>query len=76
VCESVCVPAQCTLFVLYLCLNGHYVLWYACMCRVVQNHIYTVYIRFVWQGNHQIHGHIQCIYTVLANPIYVRLLRQ
>ena len=41
------------------------------MCRVGQNHIYTVYIRYVWQGNHQIYGHIRCIYTVLANPKYV-----
>ena len=41
------------------------------MCRVGQNHIYTVYIRYIWQGNHQIYGHIRCIYTVLANPNYV-----
>ena len=38
------------------------------ICRVGQNHIYTVYLRFFWQGNHQIYGHIRCIYTVLANP--------
>jgi len=37
--------------------------------RVGQNHIYTVYIRYFWQGNHQIYGHIRCIYTVLANLI-------
>ena len=36
--------------------------------RVGQNHIYTVYIRYSWQGNHQIYGHIRCIYTVLADP--------
>jgi hypothetical protein len=36
--------------------------------RVGQNHIYTVYIWYFWQGIHQIHGHIRCIYTVLANP--------
>jgi hypothetical protein len=36
--------------------------------RVGQNHIYTVYIRYFWQGNHQIYGHLRCIYTVLANP--------
>jgi len=41
------------------------------MRRVGQNHIYTVYIRCFWQGNHQIYGHIRCIYTVLANPRYV-----
>jgi len=45
---------------------------YAChMSRVGQNHIYTVYIRYFWQGNHQIYGHIRCIYTVLANPTHV-----
>jgi len=38
------------------------------MVRVGQNHIYTVYIRYFWQGNHQIFGHIRCIYMVLANP--------
>jgi len=32
-----------------------------------------VYIRYFWQGNHQIYGHIRCIYTVLANPIYTPL---
>ena len=41
------------------------------MCRVGQNHTYTVYIRCFWQKNHQIYGHIRCIYTVLANPRYV-----
>jgi hypothetical protein len=39
--------------------------------RVGQNHIYTVYIRYFWQGHHKIYGHIRCIYTVLANPIYI-----
>ena len=38
------------------------------ICRVGQNHMYTVYIRYFLQGNHQIYGHIWCIYTVLANP--------
>ena len=38
------------------------------MCRVGQNHIYTVHTRFFWQGNHQIYGQIRCIYTILANP--------
>jgi len=38
--------------------------------RVGQNHIYTVYIQYFWQGNHQICGHIRRIYTVLANPAY------
>ena len=38
------------------------------IARVGQNHIYTVFLRYFWQGNHQIYGHIRCIYTVLANP--------
>jgi hypothetical protein len=29
------------------------------MCRVGQNHIYTVYIRYFWQENHQIYGHVR-----------------
>jgi len=33
-----------------------------------QNHIYTAYVRYFWQGNYHIYGHIRCIYTVLANP--------
>ena len=45
-----------------------------CIYRFGQNHIYTVYIRYIWQGNHQIYGHIRCIYTVLANPMYVPYL--
>ena len=36
--------------------------------RVGQNHIYTVYIGYFWQENHQIYSHIRRIYTVLANP--------
>jgi len=32
------------------------------ICRVGQDHIHTVYIRYFWQGNHQIYGHIRCIY--------------
>jgi hypothetical protein len=45
----------------------------ACTCsifRVGQDHIYTVYLRYFWQGSHQIYGHIRRIYTVLANPRY------
>jgi len=33
-----------------------------------QNPIYTVHIRYLWQGNLQICGHIQWMYTT-ANPI-------
>ena len=45
----------------------------ACMYRVGQNPIYTVCIRCFWQGNYEIYGQIWCIYTVLANPMYVPL---
>jgi len=40
------------------------------MCRVGQIHIYTVYTRYFWQGNHQICGHIRRIYTVIVNPVH------
>jgi len=52
-----------------------------------QNHIHTVHIRRIGQNhmykrciygifgreNHQIYGHIRCIYTVLANPMHDRI---
>jgi hypothetical protein len=44
-----------------------------CVCRVGQNHIYTVYIRYFWLGNHQIYSAYIRIYTVLANPMCVWL---
>jgi hypothetical protein len=40
------------------------------MSRVGQNHVYTVYIRFFWLGNHQIYGVYIRVYTVLANPTF------
>jgi hypothetical protein len=48
----------------WLCVSSH-------KCRVGQNHTYTVYTWYFWQGNHQIYGHIRCVYTVLANPTQV-----
>jgi hypothetical protein len=41
------------------------------ICRVGQNHIYTVYVLYFWQGNHQIYGHIRCKFTVLASPTHM-----
>jgi len=35
-----------------------------------------VYIRYFWQGNYQIYGHIRFIYTVLANPTYLPFMHQ
>ena len=46
------------------------------ICRVSQNHIYTVYIRNFWQEHHQIYGHIRRIYTILANPRYLWVMSQ
>ena len=48
------------------CANEHK----AVIFRVGQNHIYTVFIRYFWQGIHQKYGHVQWKYTVLANPSY------
>jgi hypothetical protein len=31
--------------------------------------IHTVYLWYLWQGNHRIHSHIRRIYTVLANLV-------
>ena len=45
-----------------------------CVCRADQSHVYTVYVRFFWQGHHQIYGHIRRIYTVLANPRHIRCI--
>ena len=50
----------------YIYTHGHTVIY-----RVDQNHIYTIYIRYFWQGNHQIYGHIRCIYTDLVNPSHI-----
>ena len=56
----------------HICLTAYIyiIMWLGFVCRVGQNHIYTVYLRRFWQGNHQIYCHIRCIYTVLANPTH------
>jgi len=41
------------------------------ICRVGQDHIYTVYIRYFWQGNHQIYGHARCIPVYGSGQPYV-----
>jgi len=51
-----------------LCTRGH-------TFRVGQINIYTVYTRYFWQGNHQVYGHVRCIYTVLANFTYFAYVR-
>ena len=45
-------------------------------CRAGQNPIYTVYMQYIFKENHQIYGHRQWIYTVLANPtnMYIRCI--
>jgi hypothetical protein len=58
---------------LIMCIITGYLHLITCtITRVGQNHIYTVCIRYFWQGNHQIYGHIRCLYTVLANPNHNR----
>jgi hypothetical protein len=62
VCVCVCVCA-CVLTMMYT-TNMEYgaaVQHSGVMSRVGQNRTYTVYVRFFWQGNYQIFGHIQCI---------------
>jgi hypothetical protein len=41
------------------------------ICRVGQNHINTVHIRYLLQGDHHMYGRIRCIYTVLTNPSHL-----
>ena len=60
-CVRVCVPVQ--MLMCFVCVYVH-------MIRVDQNPMYTVYIRYFWQGYHQLYGFIRCICTVLANPTY------
>ena len=45
--------------------DSHVLLGIIHISRVGQNHIY---IRYFWQRNHKIYGHIRCTYMVLANP--------
>ena len=28
----------------------------------------TIYVRYFWQRNYRMYGHIQCIYMILADP--------
>ena len=35
--------------------------------------VFTVNLRHFWQGNHQIYGHIWCIFTVLVNPVCITI---
>ena len=56
--------------------KSQYIRSYTVMYRVDQNHLYTVHIRYFWQGNYKIYGHIRymvCvyIYMVLANLMYI-----
>jgi hypothetical protein len=40
------------------------------LVRTIYIYIYMVYVRYFWQENHQIYGHIRCIYSILANPTH------
>ena len=74
VCVCVCV---CVCMCVCLCRSWPepYIWLFPCqkyrIYRVGQNHICMVYIRYCWQGNYKIYGHIRCLYTVLANPMYI-----
>jgi len=88
VCQAVCVCCLCTssnpskinsnlhqFFFLHQKGSGHQTgSGQPHMYRVGQNHIYTVYIRYIWQGFYQIYGHIRCIHTVLAGHICILCL--
>jgi hypothetical protein len=47
----------------------------ACVRLARTIYIYTVYLRYFWQGSHQIYGHTRSIDTVLASPRHVRSLK-
>ena len=32
----------------------------------------SMYKRYFWQGDHHTYGHVQCVYTVLANPTHLK----
>jgi len=59
---TACHLSSLTGYVFYVCV-------YVGMARTT--YIYGAYTLFFWQRNHQIYGHIRCIYTVLVNPVYM-----
>jgi hypothetical protein len=56
--------------IIYTCKLQTWKLIASIICRVGQNFIYTVYIRYCWQGNYQINCRIRCKYVIMANPNY------
>jgi hypothetical protein len=70
--NAAAVCCTCTVFSFVWCLDcGHCFCCMCPMCRAGQNHVHTAYTQYFWQGNHQIYGHIRCIYTILANPSHL-----
>ena len=62
VCACVCVHAcvfMCVFMFLCVCVRV-YMHVALLIFRVGHNCIYTVYVRYNWQGNHHVYGHIQC----------------
>jgi len=51
-------------------LSLHYVLYINRVGQTIHTYVYTVFIRYFWQGIYHTYGHIRCAFTVLANPIY------
>ena len=41
--------------------------------KVVQSHVCTVYIRCLLQGDHQIYGHMRCIYKRFRPTLCIML---
>ena len=73
-CIHVIFGRETTKYTVHVCGSGQHYTYKRCvinMCVGLATTIciYTVYIRNFWQGNHQIHGHIQCTYAVVANSI-------
>jgi len=73
-CSSLLCADLCTFARLCLLSTSCYRMYVPCVCtgyRVGQVHTYMVHIRYFWQGNHHMYGHIWCNYTVLADPVCV-----
>ena len=44
--------------------GAHIRFWPTLVMSHEASRIYMVYMQYVWQDNHQIYGHIRCVYTV------------
>ena len=62
---------RCTLYTLHIIYAAHYTRK-TCehIPKVGHIHIYTVYVRYFWQGNHQIHGVYIWLWPTLRKPMH------